>query len=129
MSNIGPTKKNDENLSAFDYEEMQEQDSTMIRENFKNLTKLKINKIRNAETPFFLIKNMNFPKLRYLKFNNVSFGEQDDKCIIFSKCKALEKLIINGTYNFEAKMLQNFSKYLTRLILSNNNFVNSDLKI
>ena len=129
MSNIGPTKKNDENLSAFDYEEMQEQDSTMIRENFKNLTKLKINKIRNAETPFFLIKNMSFPKLRYLKFNNVSFGEQDYKCIIFSKCKALEKLIINGTYNFEAKMLQNFSKYLTRLILSNNNFVNSDLKI
>lgn len=108
---------------------MQEQDSTMIRENFKNLIKLKINKIRNAETPFFLIKNMNFPKLRYLKFNNVSFGEQDDKCIIFSKCKALEKLIINGSYNFEAKMLQNFSKYLTRLILSNNNFVNSDLKI
>ena len=40
----------------------------------------------------------------------------------------MEKLIINGAYNFESTMLQNFSKNLTKLILSNNNFVNSDFE-
>ena len=126
VMNIGPSKKNDESLSTFDYEEIRQQDSTMISENYRNLTKMKINKIRNADNPFQLINN--FPKLRYLKFNNCSFSDEEDKYSLIGKCSKLEKLIINGAYNFESKMLENFSKNLTKLTLSNNNFVNSDFE-
>ena len=126
VMNIGPIKTNDENLSQYDYEEIQQTDSTMISENYKNLTKMKINKIRNADDPFQLIKD--FPKLRYLKFNNCSFSDQPGKYSLIGKCTKLEKLIINGAYNFESKMLENFSKNLTKLTLSNNNFVNSDFE-
>ena len=126
VMNIGPTKKNDESLNAFDYEEIQYQDSTMITENYKNITKMNVNKIRDADSPFELIDD--FPKLRYLKFNNCSFSYEMGKYSLIRKCSALEKLIINGAYNFEAKMLENFSKNLTRLTLSNNNFVNSDFE-
>ena len=126
VMNIGPTKKNDESLNAFDYEEIQYQDSTMITENYKNITKMNVNKIRDADSPFELIDD--FPKLRYLKFNNCSFSYERSKYSLIRKCSALEKLIINGAYNFEAKMLENFSKNLTRLTLSNNNFVNSDFE-
>ena len=126
VMNIGPIKRTDETLNAYEYEEVSNQDSTMISENFRNLTKMKINKIRNADSPFELINN--FPKLRYLKFNNCSFSAEESKYSLMGKCTKLEKLIINGAYNFEAKMLENFSKNLTKLILSNNNFVNLDFE-
>ena len=126
---IGAVKTNDESLNAFDYEEIQKQESILITENYKNLTKMKVNKIRNADIPFNLDDNCkNFPKLRYLKFNNCSFSEKADKNALIGKCVALEKLIINGAYNFDANMLKDFSKNLTKLVLSNNNFVNSDFK-
>ena len=54
VMNIGPIKRTDEALNAFEYEEVSNQDSTMISENFRNLTKMKINKIRNADYPFQL---------------------------------------------------------------------------
>lgn len=128
IMSIGPVKGSDEILNAYDYEEIQKQDSILMAENCKNLTKMKVNKIRNADIPFNL-DNKNFPKLRYLKFNNCSFSEQkDEKCALIGKCVALEKLIINGAHNFEANMLKDFSKNLTKLVLSNNNFVNSDFK-
>ena len=128
IMSIGPVKGSDEILNAYDYEEIQKQDSILMAENCKNLTKMKVNKIRNADIPFKL-DNKNFPKLRYLKFNNCSFSEQkDEKCALIGKCVALEKLIINGAHNFEANMLKDFSKNLTKLVLSNNNFVNSDFK-
>jgi hypothetical protein len=128
IMSIGPVKGSDEILNAYDYEEIQKQDSILMAENCKNLTKMKVNKIRNADIPFRL-DNKNFPKLRYLKFNNCSFSDQkDEKCALIGKCVALEKLIINGAHNFEANMLKDFSKNLTKLVLSNNNFVNSDFK-
>ncbi len=128
IMSIGPVKGSDEILNAYDYEEIQKQDSILMAENCKNLTKMKVNKIRNADIPFNL-DNKNFPKLRYLKFNNCSFSDQkDEKCALIGKCVALEKLIINGAHNFEANMLKDFSKNLTKLVLSNNNFVNSDFK-
>ena len=128
IMSIGPVKGSDEILNAYDYEVIQKQDSILMAENCKNLTKMKVNKIRNADIPFKL-DNKNFPKLRYLKFNNCSFSDQkDEKCALIGKCVALEKLIINGAHNFEANMLKDFSKNLTKLVLSNNNFVNSDFK-
>ena len=44
VMNIGPIRRTDENLNAFEYEEVSSQDSTMITENFRNLTKMKIYK-------------------------------------------------------------------------------------
>ena len=127
IMSIGPVKGSDEILNAYDYEEIQKQDSILMAENCKNLTKMKVNKIRNADIPFKL-DNKNFPKLRYLKFNNCSFSDNEKKNSLIGKCVALEKLIINGVFNFEANMLRDFSKNLTKLVLSNNNFVNSDFK-
>ena len=131
VMNIGPTKGPDDNINIYDYEELKSQDSTMINENYKNLTKMKINKIRFIDANFEFIED--FPKLRYLKFNNCSFPERKDEeknnyKYLIGKCSKLEKLIINGAANFESKMLENCSKNLTKLILSNNNFVNSDFE-
>ena len=88
---IGAVKTNDESLNAFDYEEIQKQESILITENYKNLTKMKVNKIRNADIPFNLDDNCkNFPKLRYLKFNNCSFSEKADKKILDKFLQILE---------------------------------------
>ena len=127
IMNIGPTQMNDDELNEFGYEELNEKDAIMISDNVKNLTKLKITKIRNADAYFNLLKNC--PKLNYLKFNNVSFSPENRKNILLKKCPCLEKLIINGAYNFDIKMLEYLSKNITKLILSNNNFVNSDFQI
>jgi len=67
--------------------------------------------------------------LNYLKFNNTSFSCEANKFKVFKKCPKLEKLIIKGGYNFEIKMLENLSENITKLVLSNNNFVNSDFNI
>ena len=129
IMSIGPVKGSDEILNAYDYEEIQKQDSILMAENCKNLTKMKVNKIKDADVPFQLDDNCkNFPKLRYLKFNNCSFSDNEKKNALIGKCVALEKLIINGVFNFDANMLKDFSKNLTKLVLSNNNFVNSDFK-
>ena len=131
VMNIDPTKESNNDLNQYDYGAIQSTDSDMINNNYKNLTKMKINKIRLIDDNFKLIED--FPKLRYLKFNNCSFPERRDEeqnkeKFIIGKCSKLEKLIINGVANFQSKMLENFSQNLTKLILSNNNFVNSDFK-
>ena len=94
------------------------------KKNNKNLTKMKINRMKNVDTPFKLINDL--PKLRYLKFYNCLFSGQEEKYSLIGKCNSLEKLIFNGVYNFEMKMLENLSKNITKLVLSNNNFINSD---
>ena len=129
VMNISPARKNQENKNI-DYKEMQKQDLIMISEKYNDITKIKINQIKNVDIPFKLkSERHNFPKLKSLKFNNCSFSEnKKDKYALIEKCIALEKLIFNGTYNFEAKMLMNFSKNLTKLILSNINFINPDFK-
>ena len=129
IMNISPAKKKQENPNV-DYQEIQKQDLTIISEKCNNITKIKINQIKNADIPFKLnSERQNFQKLKSLEFNNCSFSDKkEDKYALIGKCTALEKLIFNGVYNFEAKMLMNFPKNLTKLILSNNNFVNSDFK-
>ena len=127
--NISPSKRNQENQNI-DYQEIQKQDLIIISGKYNDITKIKINQIKNVDIPFKLKNEKQyFPKLKSLKFNNCSFSEKnEDKYALIEKCPVLEKLIFNGTYNFEAKMLMNFSKNLTKLILSHNNFVNSDFK-
>jgi hypothetical protein len=124
VMNIEPTRKNNKNLNNFVFEEIQDQDLKMISENYKNLTKMKINRMKNVDTQFKLINDL--PKLRYLKFYNCLFSSQERKYSLIGKCNSLEKLIFNGVYNFEMKMLENLSKNITKLVLSNNNFINSD---
>ena len=127
IMNIGPTQMIDDELNEFGYEEMNQKDETMISDNVKNLTRLKITKIRNADAYFDSLNSC--PKLNYLKFNNVSFSSQNNKKdTLLKKCPYLEKLIINGAYNFDIKMLEHLSKKITKLILSNNNFVNYDFQ-
>ncbi len=124
IMNIGPTQMIYDELTEFGYEELNDNDIIMISDNYKNLTRLKINKTRNADSYFNVVKD--FPKLNYLKFNNVSFSNDRSKYTILKKCPALEKLIINGANDFEIKMLENLSKNITKLIFSNNNFINND---
>ena len=126
IMNIGPTQMIYDELTEFGYEELNDNDIIMISDNYKNLTRLKINKTRNADSYFNVVKD--FPKLNYLKFNNVSFSNDRSKYTILKKCPALEKLIINGANDFEIKMLENLSKNITKLIFSNNNFVNYDFQ-
>ena len=126
VMNVGSSKRNVQGNPTFEYEQIKEQDSAMISENSENLTKMRMNNILNADEIFESIKD--FPKLRYLKFNNCLFSENMDKIGLIGKCTKLEKLIFNGVNRFEAKILQNFSNNLTKLVLSNNNFVNSDFE-
>ena len=113
-------------LSEFGYEEQNDNDIAMIKANSRNLARLKINRAREADAYFNSIGV--FPKLNYLKFNNVSFSNDSKKFLIFSKLQYLEKLILNGANNFQIKMLENLSTKITKLILSNNNFVNNDFQ-
>ena len=126
IMNIGPPQIFDDELNDFGYEELNDNDIIMISDNYKNLTKLKINKTRNADSYFNLAKD--FPKLSYLKFNNVCFSDSSSKYQLFQKCPNLEKLVLNGVYNFDIKMLENLSKNITKLIFSNNSFVNYDFQ-
>ena len=126
IMNIGPTQMIYDELTDFGYEELNDKDIYIIADNYKNLTRLKINKARNADSYFNLAKD--FPKLSYLKFNNVSFSDGDGKNSVLKKCPVLEKLIINGANDFDIKMLENLSKNITKLIFSNNNFVNCDFE-
>ena len=126
IMNIGPTQMIYDELNDFGYEEKNDNDGTMLLNNFNNLTRLKINKARSADSYFDDVND--FPKLSNLKFNNVAFSNEKKKYLVFKKCPNLEKLVINGANDFEIKMLENLSNNITKLILSNNNFVNCDFQ-
>ena len=95
----------------------------MISNNCNNLARLKINRCGSTESYFNVARD--FPKLNYLKFNNVSFNDKS-KFSILKKCPNLEKLVLNGVNKFEIKMLEDLSQNITKLIFSNNNFINKD---
>jgi hypothetical protein len=125
IMNIGPAEILIDELNEFKYDDVKKDDIIMISNNANNLARLKINKVDYTEYCFKDVKN--FPKLNYLKLNNVSFQDKN-KFSIFKKCPNLEKLVINGVNNFEIKMLEDLSKNITKLIFSNNNFINYDFQ-
>ena len=123
IMNIGPPYILIDELNELKYDKAKNNDLQMLSSNFNNLARLKINKIGGAEHCFNCVKEL--PKLNYLKLNNVSFKDAN-KSLILKKCPNLEKLVLNGVNNFEIKMLENLSKNITKLIFSNNNFINND---
>ena len=125
IMNIGSPQLFYDELKTFKYDDLIDDDMIIISNNCNNLARLKINKCGMTESYFNIAKN--FPKLNYLKFNNVSFIDKT-KFSILKKCPNLEKLVLNGVKNFEIKMLEDLSKNITKLILSNNNFINYDFK-
>ena len=126
IMNIGPSHINEDELNEYNFEDLNPNDSIVLSDNNKNLTRLKIHRVRNADAYFNLVKDFN--KLNYLKFNNTTFSDERNKLSMFKKCPKLKKLILNGAYNFDIKMLQFLSQNITKLILSNNNFVNYDFQ-
>ena len=92
----------------------------MLRDNCNNLVKLKMTNITDADT--YIQEIASFDNMKSLNFKNVSFKNKSDNFL--KNCQKLEKLFISGSKNFELKMLQNLSKHLTKLSLSNNGLVN-----
>ena len=103
-------------------QEMNTNESKFISFLSKNIIKMKINKTGNVQ----LIED--FPKLKSLEFNKCKFSKEKDKYSIIGKCCSLEKLVFNGEDVFVTRMLNNLPQNLTKLILSNNNFINIDYK-
>ena len=92
----------------------------ILKDNCNNLVKLKMTNIRDADT--YIEEIASFDNMKSLTFKNVSFKNKSDNFL--KNCQKLEKLFISGSRNFELKMLQNLSKHLTKLSLSNNGLVN-----
>lgn len=121
---VNNTIKKDERQNAYIYPEMEPQKIKYFLETYQDLTNIKLKNIKNADIPFKAINE--YPKLKKLKFKNCIFSNNDGKYNLVRNCSNLEKLIFNGTYNFEIIMLDNLSHNITKLILSNNNFINTD---
>ena len=92
----------------------------ILRENCNSLTKLKMTNVLEADT--YLENIASFNNMKSLKFKRVTFKNKSETFL--KNCQKLEKLSISGSRNFELKMLQNISKHLTKLSLSNNGLVN-----
>ena len=91
----------------------------ILRENFNNLVKLKMNNIIDVENYFDEISDFN--NMKSLKLKNVCFKNINEQFL--SKFKNINKLkIINARY-FESRHLENLSQNLTVLSLSNNDLV------
>ena len=125
IMNIGPSSCCDE-LNQYNLDDLNQNDAIIISDNYQNLTRLKINKVNNADSYFNLVKNFN--RLNYLKLNNVTFSSDKRNNKLFLKCPNIETLVMNGIYNLKIEMLEFIPKNLTKLILSNNNFVNYDFQ-
>ena len=96
------------------------QNINILKDNCSNLAKLKMINIIDADT--YLEDITSFDNLKSLKFKRVSFKNKNGNFL--KNCQKLEKLSINSSKNFELIMLQNLSKNLSRLSLSDNGFIN-----
>lgn len=126
IMNIGPSSSSYDELNQYSLDDLNQNDAIIISDNYKNLTRLKISNVNNADSYFNMGKHFN--RLNYLKFNNVSFSQDKHNCNLLKKCPNIEKLIMNGVYNLKFEMLAFLPNNLTKLILSNNNFVNYDFQ-
>ena len=124
ITNINPPKMKNENDNSFIYQDMDGECTKYFLETYLEQTSIKINDIKNVDKQFKSTDD--YPKLKKLKFKNCIFSTKESKNSLIKRCPNLEKLILNGTYNFELKMLENLSHNITKLILANNNFINTD---
>ena len=126
IMNIGPSSSTCDDLNKYSLDDLNQNDAIIISDNYKNLTRLKINKVNNADSYFNIVKNFN--KLNYLKLNNITFSNDKHNNKLFKKCPNVETLVMNGIYNLKIEMLEFLPNNITKLILSNNNFVNYDFQ-
>ena len=123
---IGPDVIFEDELNDYkDYDDLDKNDETILSNICRNLSRLKISDAKLEDDYFNSVSN--FPKLNYLKLSQISFPDNKNMSIL-RKCPKLQKLILNGVNNFEIKNLSDISKNITKLILSNNNFINYDFQ-
>lgn len=126
IMNIGPSSSVYDDLNQYNLDDLNQNDAIIISDNYQNLTRLKINKVNNADSYFNLVKHFN--RLNYLKLNNVTFSSEKRNKMLFKKCPNIETLVMNGIFNLKIELLEFLPNNLTKLILSNNNFVNYDFQ-
>ena len=116
------------NISIKDRERMiseKNKNKTLLKENCNNLVKLTMTNINDIES---YIENINsFNNMKTLMLKNIIFK---NKNYDFLKCfNKLNKLNIINSKNFDIKILENLSKNITSLTLSNNNLVDFEFNI
>ena len=126
IMNIGPSSSCCDELNQYNLDDLNQNDAIILSDNYKNLTRLKINKVNHADSYFNLVKNFN--RLNYLKLNNCTLSIDKHNIKLFKKCPNIETLVMNGIYNLKTEILEFLPNNLTKLILSNNNFVNYDFQ-
>ena len=97
----------------------------ILKENYNNLVKLKMNNINDVETYFDEIES--FENMKSLKLKNINFIRNSNEFL--KKFNKINKLNINNTKNLEIRMLEYLSENLTSLSLSNNNLVDFEFNI
>ena len=97
----------------------------ILKENYNNLVKLKMNNINYFDTYFDEINS--FDNMKSLTIKSVSFKNHNVGFLkIFPN---LNKLNINNAKNFELQILQNLSQKLTSISFSNNDLVDFEFNI
>ena len=97
----------------------------ILKENYNNLVKLKMNNINDVETYFDEIES--FENMKSLKLKNINFIRNSNEFL--KKFNKINKLNINNAKNLEIRMLEYLSENLTSLSLSNNNLVDFEFNI
>ena len=97
----------------------------ILKENYNNLVKLKMNNIKYFDTYFDEINS--FDNMKSLKLENVSF--KDNNIEFLKNFPNINKLKINNAKNLEFEIFQNLSKNLTSITLSNNDLVDFEFNI
>ena len=104
-----------------------EKNKKIMTENHDNLFKLKMRNVFYIDKYFE--PDVVYNKIKYLKFDNVTFANQDEKQKEFLKnMPSLEKLMINSSNNFDISLLKDLSKSLIKLSLTKNGFVDFEFK-
>ena len=104
-----------------------EKNKKIMTENHDNLFKLKMRNVFYIDKYFE--PDVVYNKIKFLKFDNVTFANQDDKQKEFLKnMPSLEKLMINSSNNFDISLLKDLSKSLIKLSLTKNGFVDFEFK-
>ena len=100
-----------------------ENNKKLMADNQTNLIKLTMNNVFSADKYFD--NNLKYKKMKYLKLDNVTF-EEKNKHHFLDNLPSLENLIINSSNKLEISLLQNLSKFLIKLSLTKNGFVDYD---
>ena len=104
-----------------------EKNKKIMTENHDNLFKLKMRNVFYIDKYFE--PDVVYNKIKFLKFDNVTFANQDEKQKEFLKnMPSLEKLMINSSNNFDISLLKDLSKSLIKLSLTKNGFVDFEFK-